>query len=246
MRMQRSPFIMNNFFKKIVQQIVVVTMLMVSSCAQAGIVAEGTRFIFPSANESLTITLTNTSDEVNLISSKVKTELLWEGAESTSYKPPFVVTPPLFLIKSKATGIIRLIKTENTLPDDRETLFSLAISGIPSGKQDGNSVKIATRSTFKLIWRPQMLSEQHPEKAYQQLKWTINQNGQVVIDNPTPFYITLAVVSVNGEGIANAGMVAPKTTRQTNWCRSQKMCHLNWRTIDDYGGMSPQVTTILR
>ncbi|RNL69370.1 pili assembly chaperone [Citrobacter sp. MH181794] len=221
-------------------------LLMMCCNVQAGIVSGATRFIFPSNEKYITISLTNTNDEVSLISAKIKPATAWQGIEAMKTTPPFILAPALFLIKPQAAGMLRIIRIDNTMPVDRETLFELSISGIPSGKVNGDSVKIAVRSTFKLFWRPQMLSEQHPEKAYQQLKWTINQNGSVVIDNPTPFYITLAVVSVNGEGIANAGMVAPKTTRQTNWCRSQKMCHLNWRTIDDYGGLSPQVTTILR
>lgn len=231
---------------KIVEQLAIVGIAFVlCNHALAGIVAGGTRFIFPSDQESITIQLTNTGDKPNLISSKIKTTVLWEGARESTSRPPLVAAPPLFLLKPKVTGMLRLVKTGDDLPADRETLFSLVISAIPPGEHGDNSIKLAVRSTYKLIWRPQALYLQEPKTAYQRLKWSLNSSG-VVVDNPTPFYITLVGVTVNDLAIADGGVVAPKSRRQLNWCQNQRPCRLMWRTVDDYGGLTPQVSGVVQ
>lgn len=92
------------------------------------------------------------------------------------------------------------------------------------------------RSVFKLFWRPEGLPGD-PLEAYQQLRWTRNSQG-VQLTNPTPYYINLIQVSVNGKALSNAGVVPPKSQRQTSWCQAITPCHVSWRTINDYGGLS--------
>ncbi|ETJ26015.1 hypothetical protein Q604_UNBC17562G0001, partial [human gut metagenome] len=42
----------------------------------------------------------------------------------------------------------------------------------------------------------------------------------------------------NGKALSNAGVVPPKSQRQTSWCQAIAPCHVSWRTINDYGGLS--------
>ena len=132
---------------------------------------------------------------------------------------------------------LRLLRTESDiLPVDRETLFELSIASVPSGKVENQSVKVAMRSVFKLFWRPEGLPGD-PLEAYQQLRWTRNSQG-VQLTNPTPYYINLIQVSVNGKALSNVGVVPPKSQRQTSWCQAIAPCHVAWRAINDYGGLS--------
>lgn len=122
------------------------------------------------------------------------------------------------------------------MPVDRETLFELSIASVPSGKVENQSVKVAMRSVFKLFWRPEGLPGD-PLEAYQQLRWTRNSQG-VQLTNPTPYYINLIQVSVNGKALSNVGVVPPKSQRQTSWCQAIALCHVARRAINDYGGLS--------
>ncbi|EMS7720563.1 pili assembly chaperone, partial [Shigella boydii] len=53
-----------------------------------------------------------------------------------------------------------------------------------------------------------------------------------------PYYINLIQVSVNGKALSNAGVVPPKSQRQTSWCQAIAPCHVAWRAINDYDGLS--------
>ncbi|EKB6077682.1 hypothetical protein AAIA46_002266 [Escherichia coli] len=60
----------------------------------------------------------------------------------------------------------------------------------------------------------------------------------IQLTNPTPYYINLIQLSVNGKALSNAGVVPPKSQRQTSWCQAIAPCHVAWRAINDYGGLS--------
>ena len=198
--------------------------LLVAGELQAGVVVGGTRFIFPADRESISILLTNTSQESWLINSKINRPTRWAGGEASTVPAPLLAAPPLILLKPGTTGTLRLLRTESD------------IASVPSGKVENQSVKVAMRSVFKLFWRPEGLPGD-PLEAYQQLRWTRNSQG-VQLTNPTPYYINLIQVSVNGKALSNVGVVPPKSQRQTSWCQAIAPCHVAWRAINDYGGLS--------
>lgn len=172
--------------------------LLVAGELQAGVVVGGTRFIFPADRESISILLTNTSQESWLINSKINRPTRWAGGEASTVPAPLLAALPLILLKPGTTGTLRLLRTESDiLPVDRETLFELSIASVPSGKVENQSVKVAMRSVFNLIQ-----------------------------------------VSVNGKALSNVGVVPPKSQRQTSWCQAIAPCHVAWRAINDYGGLS--------
>lgn len=58
------------------------------------------------------------------------------------------------------------------LPADRESLFTLSIAAIPSGKPEANRVQMAFRSALKLLYRPEGLAG-NPQQAYRHLIWSL-------------------------------------------------------------------------
>ncbi|RBZ27388.1 molecular chaperone, partial [Klebsiella pneumoniae] len=56
--------------------------------------------------------------------------------------------------------------------------------------------------------------------------------------NPTPWYVTLYNLSIDGKSI-NGGMVAPFSHRQQDWCQRQGYCEINWQTLDLYNNALP-------
>ncbi|CAD7563374.1 Chaperone protein fimC precursor [Citrobacter europaeus] len=220
---------MNNYYA------VIALLLFGSSCSgHAGVVAGGTRFIFDADAGSLSITLKNTDSATWLVKSTINNTLQWPGAEPIHGMTPFTVTPPLFALAGEKENKIRIVKTAEDLPVDRESLYELLITAIPSGKMEKNSVQVALRSRYKLIYRPPGLSG-IPEQAYQQIHWQWRQDGSLEIGNPTPYYVTLTSVRVNGNIEENAGVVAPFSQRSVSWCQNTTLCKVQWRTLDDVG-----------
>lgn len=213
-------------------------LLMAAASAQAGVVIGGTRFIYPQGRQSVDIPVSNNSAQPWLINSKILSAQRWKGAETVATSDtPFVVTPPLFELAAGQENTVRLIRTATPLPADRESLFTLSVAAIPSGHGGPHSVQMAIRSALKLIYRPANL-QGDPQHAYEQLRWSRSSTG-VTVNNPTPFYVTLFRVRINGQHIDNAGVVAPFAMRHLTWCPGAGACQLQWQTLNDYGRVMP-------
>jgi len=206
-------------------------LMLFSSLVQAGVVIGGTRFIYAQKSQGLSVSVFNRSDESWLVNTKVTRGGSWPGAETPSAAEAlFIATPPLFLLNGGRDNKIRIIRAGGDMPQDRESLFTLSIAAIPSGKAVPNSLQMAIRSGMKLFYRPEGLKG-NPEKAYTQLKWS-RAGDQVVVENPTPYYVTLFQLNGNGQAFNDAGMVAPA-------------CQLQWQSINDYGRLMPPVSLTL-
>ena len=205
----------------------------------AGVAIGGTRFVYEEKNPQLNITLENSDDRPYLI----KTQILpnADSGVTPTGNVPFVATPPLFLLNGKKQNQIRVVSSDNQLSKDKESLFDLVVTAIPSSgeKESSNTVQVAIRSHMKLIYRPSGL-QGNPEKAYQQLGWLLSSQG-LSIRNPTPFYITLFNTTVNGKKIETPAVLAPFSVRQTFWCKSNSHCQIHWQAINDFGKVLPSL-----
>lgn len=201
----------------------------------------GTRFIYHAERTTLSVPLRNTSESDWLVDSHVLSGGRWPGADNLSpRKQPFVVTPPLFLLRAGQENTLRVAWSGEALAQDHETLFTLSIAAIPSGKTGVNSVQMAFRSALKLIYRPVGLTGD-PQQAYRQLAWNLTADG-LTVRNAGPYYVTLFSTRVNGAPIDDAGVVAPLSTRRTSWCRQVTRCVVRWQSLNDAGGVMPPVT----
>jgi len=72
---------MTNTWNRLALLIFAVLSLLVAGELQAGVVVGGTRFIFPADRESISILLTNTSQESWLINSKINRPTRWAGGK---------------------------------------------------------------------------------------------------------------------------------------------------------------------
>lgn len=220
------------------------------SSVHAGVVIGGTRFIYDEGKPSISFRVRN-EDSFNYL---VVTKIYADDGKATSgsiishsedKNLQFVADPPLFLLKHHKEGIIRLMKTTDNFPHDRESLAWVSIASIPAMQNSatGNTLQIAVRAHMKLIYRPKGLIGD-PGNAYSQLTWA-RLGSQVSVTNPTPWYVTLVRLQSNGKTITEPGMVAPFSTRKQPWCPSEGTCQLQWQTLNDYGALLPPLHTNL-
>ncbi len=102
---------------------------------------------------------------------------------------------------------MRVVYTGGPLPADRESLFTLSIAAIPSGKPEANRVQMAFRSALKLLYRPEGLAG-NPQQAYRHLIWSLTPDGATV-RNPTPYYVTLFLLRANERAETTPGLWLP-------------------------------------
>ncbi len=200
--------------------------------ANAGIILGGTRLIYAGDTNEASISIRN-SDKNNdyLIQSWLDND-----DEKNSAKVPFVVTPPLFRLDRESDNILRIAKVGGNLPSDRETLYWLSVRSIGATPKEitGSSLQLVLRTRIKFIYRPSSLNNDAALNAYRSLSF-IRQDGELVVKNPTPYYVTLATLKVGGKDVEEPGMVSPYGELRVKVSGSGA---IEWQSINDYGGSS--------
>lgn len=215
--------------------------------ADGGISVGQTRVIFSDKQNSAKVTLKNHSDRVYLINSRVLRTPDGRDDATQASTVPFLITPPLFRLESGARNAVLVVRNNTTaLPADRESVFYLSFLAIPAVSQpadeglDGGMqprVSVGIRTVIKLFYRPSALGlavDAAPEKL------VFTRNGALLhVDNPTPYYQTLANLTVGGQAVdirAQGAMIAPFSQGDYRTTGAGKA--VSWAVIDDYGGLS--------
>jgi P pilus assembly chaperone PapD len=202
-----------------------------ASTAQAGVIIGGTRLIYDGAKKESSLSVNNPDKVPYLIQSWV--DVTDGGAE----KAPFMITPPLFRLDGGQQNILRVIRAGGNLASDKESLYWINIKSIPSSekKEGRNTLQVAVKTRLKLIFRPQGLKGV-PEEVTQNLKWQRNGN-QLVVTNPTPFYMNFQQVTLAGKEVASATYVAPMSSASFALPAGATNGSVGWKIISDYGGV---------
>ncbi|WP_445374629.1 fimbrial biogenesis chaperone [Photorhabdus tasmaniensis] len=205
--------------------------------AIAGVVIGGTRVIYMSDKKEASISINNPEkDAPYLIQS-------WIQDENDNMKTPFIVTPPIFKLTAGQENILRIVKTESHLPEDRESLFWLNVKSIPTSvRSDKNQLQITVKSKFKLLYRPARLAEKS-STAYKELKFR-TENNLLVAENPTPYFISFSHIKIDQHEIKPAGMIKPFS--QQSWALPVKSIkQISWKVINDFGGVTAEEKTTI-
>ncbi len=204
--------------------------------ALAGVVIGGTRVVYISDQKEASMSISNPETGISYLIQS------WVQGEHDETKVPFIITPPLFKLAAGNENILRIVKTGFNLPDDRESLFWLNIKSIPATvKSEQNQLQITVKSRFKLFYRPATLAD-NAGMAHKMLKFRMA-GRQLIAENPTPYYISFSEL-LTSNGIENyeiqtAGMIPP--FQQASWdIPIKNIQQVTWKTINDFGGVTPE------
>lgn len=208
------------------------TLLLVAATAHAGVIINGTRLIYQGGKKESSIGISNPDATDYLVQS-------WADSGGKNLaKAPFLITPPLFRLDAKEDNVLRVVRTGGNLPEDRESLFWLNIKAIPSSKhvEGVNTLQIAINTRIKLLYRPASVKGK-PEDVADTLEWH-REGNDLVVDNPTPFYMNFQDVTLNGHKIEKAGWAVPKTKTHITLPPHTSGSNVTWSIITDYGSIS--------
>lgn len=218
--------------------------------AEGGLSLSQTRVVFEGKAKSAKVTLNNQSDRVYLINSRV-----FATPDSTSQTgdiTPFMVTPPLFRLEKESRNTVLIAKNDTSaLPTDRESVFYLSFMAIPAvntptdkallDKDEGTTttqVSLGIRTVIKLFYRPEGLAT--PAAAAPDKLTFAQQGTQLVVKNPTPYYQTLARLTLDGRAVnvrEQGAMIAP-FAEHTYTVKGGTASRIEWSVINEFGGVS--------
>ncbi len=203
---------------------------------------DATRIIYRADSYAATALLRNSSKEAVYLM-QVTVSSIPDGSKTA----PFLVTPPLFRMEPGSQNQVRIIKTGQALPADRESLFWFTAQAIPlstesnnlSSKQISGGVQILA-NTIKLMYRPSGLPVA-PEKGFGALRFKTTAEG-ITITNPSPYYITFTSLKVGGQELMTKqqkeNMVSPFSTLFLPLKGVHYPAKVSWTVINDLGGGS--------
>lgn len=212
----------------------------------------------------------NNSDSVYLVQSRI-----WPADGGTGYpltregekkaSVPFLVTPPLKRMDSWSTLQLRILVTpDNQLPSDRESLFFFSSKAIPSeGSGEPEKVAAGTGSTarmsmalqsfIKLYYRPKGLGPHAIFDGEVAPALSVNRtpDGHLRVVNPTPYYLTFGVLTVDGKAVdaeARRAMVPPKGEHDYPMPAGagRKGAVVKWQLIDEFGLVTDEQHQVLK
>ncbi|HTB65647.1 MAG TPA: fimbria/pilus periplasmic chaperone [Steroidobacteraceae bacterium] len=225
-----------------------ITLFTAAPYAAAGVVVDGTRVVYPAAKREVTINIHNPGEKPSLVQA-------WLDAGDSHAKPgeskvPFVLTPPLFRLDPTKVQSLRLVYTQDPLPEDRESLFWLNVLDIPpraaANSEQPNQLELAFKHRMKVFFRPAGLAGSAAD-APARLTWKmLSKDGKLVgieASNPTAYHVSLIQVTATASGhpvVAKAEMVDPFASRRFDVAdpvaAPSGSVPLEYWFVNDYGG----------
>ncbi|UNH40973.1 fimbrial biogenesis chaperone [Moellerella wisconsensis] len=214
-----------------------------------GLTLHSTRVVYPhDAKNGVTYSITNNTAIPYLLQARL---LPWEDQSSNQGTPAnvettddnltaFIALPPLQRFEPGETLTLRIRQKHNLLTQDKESIALLSLTAIPSQSKEsaeGAQMVLAVQNNLKLFYRPAGLPKHNLDDIAKQLQFQRTKN-RLTLKNPTPFYVTLASLSVgkNDLDLSPSRMVAPFSERQWPLDASQAANDIHWQLIDDEGG----------
>lgn len=205
------------------------------SAGEKGFSLGATRVVFNESDKAATISVSNTNREKAFLAQS------WITTSDGNLKTPFIVTPPLYR-QDFGRNNLRIVKVGDALPRDRESQFWINIKAIPAlSKSDkgNNSLSFAYVMRVKLFYRPDGL-DGNANDSFKKLKF--NQvSDKLMVENPTPFHITLNKVVVDGVNVQKISAMIPPFGKQSYELPNKKrVSMLKFRTVNDFGGVQEE------
>lgn len=217
--------------------------------AHASVVVEGTRVVYPQSEHEVTVKLTNIGEKPSLVQAWIDDGHANEQPDDA--KVPFLLTPPVFRLDPHKGQSLRLIYTQDPLPQDRESLYWLNVLDVPpmpsASETSQNTLQLAFRTRIKLFFRPKGLNGS-PDDAPAKLTWKFvpKTGGGYVLEatNPTPYHVSFSHIEVESgtsHWVDDRGeMVDPISTAKFDVGSIGKQpaapFEVDYSFINDYGG----------
>ncbi|WP_326469290.1 molecular chaperone [Enterobacter wuhouensis] len=202
--------------------------------AHAGFSLGQTRVVYNESERQSTLRVINSGDgDYYLVQS-------WINENENDNSPrssAFIITPPVFKLMPDSENTLLIRTLSDKFPEDRESLSFINVKAIPAVNDAvKNKITFATKSVIKLIYRPKSLNFQDAADAWKKMVIT-PQAGVVTLNNPTPYFINIGMLSVNGHA-EKISYIAPFSVEKITLKANERPVSVEYNVISDFGGAS--------
>lgn len=205
--------------------------------SHAAIALDRTRVVFDGSKSAMSLTISNQNKNLPYLAQA------WvEDRDGNKIDSPMTALPPLQRVEPGAKGQVKIQLSGGAaaFPQDRESLMYFNVREIPPRSSKPNTLQIALQTRVKMFYRPESLATGHGQDDAFQKKLTITREGEhVKVNNPTPYYVTIASASSEkGENVSGFKplMIEPKGSSFLSGNAVALGSHPVLTYINDYGG----------
>ncbi|CAM3997421.1 fimbria/pilus periplasmic chaperone [Serratia silvae] len=222
----------------------IVTLLgpLVVQQAQAAIALDRTRVIFDGSQNSVSLNISNNNKQLPYLAQG------WiEDEKGNKINSPLTVLPPVQRVEPGKPSQVKIqsLPVAKQLPQDRETVFYFNLREIPPKSSKPNTLQIALQTRIKLFYRPIAIAINDNSTPPQEQLTLTRQGDQYMVNNPTPYYVTLVDGSSKKQGPSINGfeplMVPPQGTMPLTVSVASIGSSPVLTYVNDYGGR-PQLS----
>ncbi|MFO2462307.1 molecular chaperone [Pseudomonas sp. 15FMM2] len=193
-----------------IKQLFIVGLLLASVSAQANIVINGTRVIYPEKNKDVVVQLINNGSDSSLVQAWIDDGDINSTPETANV--PFLLSPPVVKVSGDSGQQLRITKVGAPLAADRESIFFLNVLDIPptpENLQGTNTLQLAIKSRIKMFYRPSGLKAT-ANSSIDSIELQAVAKGFNVV-NKSAYFFTLANVDQQDKKhlLVDSVMVAP-------------------------------------
>jgi P pilus assembly chaperone PapD len=207
--------------------------------SNAAISLDRTRVIFNGASKSVSLNVSNENKHLPYLAQG------WiEDKQGNKITSPLIVLPPVQRIEPGAKSQVKIqgLPAVQQLPQDRESLFYFNLREIPPRSDKPNTLQIALQTRIKLFYRPQAIepTKEDMSTPWQEKLTLTRQGDRYVINNTTPYYITIVDARTQKEASSVKGfeplMVEPKSSASLSVSAHILGSSPVLAYVNDYGG----------
>lgn len=200
--------------KKQLSMTLISVLYALSGYAHAAIALDRTRIVFNGDASSMSVNIQNHNKQLPYLAQA------WaEDAQGKKITSPLTILPPLQRVEPGAKSQVKLQLTNEAargLPQDRESLFFFNLREIPPKSNKPNTLQIALQTKIKIFYRPKAIVIKDYGDPFQKGITIERKENKLVVNNPTPYNVTIAYASNSEKGKALGGfepiMIAPKSS----------------------------------
>lgn len=204
-------------------------MCLSSTVVNAGISLGATRLVYMQDSMQAMMPVVNSSQDKRFLINS------WMDDKLENKIDTIMMSPRMFVSEPKTKNSIRIVNIDQDLPSDRESLYYLNVQAIPSiERQDlenKNLLQFGIITRIKVFMRPSNLTVR-VEDAPSMITASY-QNKKLHLNNPSPYYLTL--VNIKVDGIAGDNLMLEPFSSVEQKLNGKT---ISFQIINDYGAFS--------
>ncbi|MEG2734525.1 MAG: fimbria/pilus periplasmic chaperone [Hafnia sp.] len=209
----------------------------VAQQAHAALALDRTRVIFDGSQKSVSLNVSNQNKQLPYLAQG------WiEDEQGNKIQSPLTVLPPVQRIEPGKPSQVKIqgLPAIKQLKQDRETIYYFNLREIPPKSTKPNTLQIALQTRIKLFYRPTAITIDKDAPPPQEQMTLSIQGDKYVVNNPTPYYVTLVDASnkKDGPGVKSFEpmMVPPKSSLPLTVNAAAVGSSPVLTYVNDYGG----------